>query len=97
MDPKQKQQLLEELGPVVTAEEYHTVCRQLRTAIAENEQFRATNQHLHRRCQLAEKAARENVERCQRAGVSLGRSLANWALQDLRRRISEQLAPAPKS
>ncbi|KDE14230.1 hypothetical protein [Rhodococcus aetherivorans] len=40
---------------------------------------RATNTRLNRRCQLAEKAARENIDACKRAGMSFGRSLANYA------------------
>ena len=42
----------------------------------------ATVRRLNRRCQQAEKAAQENLEDCKRAGVSMGRSLANWAARD---------------
>ncbi|MGW4581844.1 hypothetical protein ACWELP_24440 [Rhodococcus aetherivorans] len=52
-------------------------------------QARATNARLNRRCQQAEKAARENIDACQRAGMSFGRSLANYGamlyLEDLER------------
>ena len=40
---------------------------------------RATNALLNRRCQQAEKAARDNIDACKRAGMSFGRSLANYA------------------
>ena len=35
-----------------------------------------TNRKLHRRCQLAESAVKENIEACKRAGQSLGRRLS---------------------
>ena len=37
---------------------------------------------LRRRLQAAKKAARQNVEECKHQGISLGRSLANWAASD---------------
>lgn len=40
---------------------------------------RATNARLNRRCQQAEKAARDNIDACKRAGMSFGRSLARYA------------------
>ncbi|HEV7717149.1 MAG TPA: hypothetical protein VGO53_16240 [Steroidobacteraceae bacterium] len=43
------------------------------------QQARATNARLHRRCQLAEQAALQNLEACQRGGVSVGGSLAWFA------------------
>ena len=45
-------------------------------------ELEATVRRLNRRCQQAEKAASENVDDCRRAGVSMGRSLANWAARD---------------
>lgn len=36
-----------------------------------------TNIKLHRRCQAAESAVKENIEACRKQGVSLGRKLAN--------------------
>jgi len=64
--------------------------------LAENEValLRDTVSSLNRRCQAAESAATENVEACRREGLSLGRSLANWAatkagdeVADLRRKL----------
>lgn len=49
------------------------------TAEAALAEARATNARLNRRCQQAEKAARENIDACKRAGMSFGRSLANYA------------------
>ena len=37
---------------------------------------RETNRKLHRRCQLAESAVKENIDECKRKGQSLGRRLA---------------------
>ena len=63
--------------------------RQRKAVEAALAQARATNARLNRRCQQAEKAARENIEACQRAGMSFGRSLANYGallyLEDLER------------
>ncbi|UQB71261.1 hypothetical protein KI427_16720 [Rhodococcus ruber] len=63
--------------------------RQRKAVEAALTQARATNARLNRRCQQAEKAARENIDACQRAGVSFGRSLANYGamlyLEDLER------------
>lgn len=53
------------------------------------EQARETNTRLHRRCQMAEAAALQNVEACQRAGVSIGRALAHWAASHYQR-MAEQ-------
>ena len=50
-----------------------------------HEALRATNTELNRRCQLAESAARENVETVLRAGMPLGRTLAHFAAMDARR------------
>lgn len=52
-------------------------------------QARETNTRLHRRCQMAEAAALQNVEACQRAGVSIGRALAHWAASHYQR-MAEQ-------
>lgn len=63
--------------------------RQRKAVEAALAQARATNARLNRRCQQAEKAARENIDACQRAGMSFGRSLANYGamlyLEDLER------------
>ena len=45
---------------------------------AENAKLKDTNRRLNKRCQLAECAANDNIEKCKRAGVSFGRSLANY-------------------
>lgn len=37
-----------------------------------------TNAKLNRRCQAAESAALENIKACVSAGLSFGRTLANW-------------------
>lgn len=50
---------------------------------AEVERLRDTNRNLNRRVQLAESAVAENVEACRRAGVSLGRVLANAAVAQM--------------
>lgn len=50
-----------------------------------HEALRATNTELNRRAQLAESAARENVEAVLRAGMPLGRTLAHFAAMDARR------------
>lgn len=59
-------------------------------AEAELAAARETIQRLNRRAQQAEAVADENVEACRRAGVSLGRGLANYAAT----RATEQLAAA---
>ncbi|WP_155948250.1 hypothetical protein [Rhodococcus aetherivorans] len=63
--------------------------RQRKAVEAALAQARATNARLNRRCQQAEKAARENIDACKRAGMSFGRSLANYGamlyLEDLER------------
>lgn len=48
-------------------------------AAEELDALRGKINELHRRCQGAESAVRENVEACKAAGVSFGRSLANAA------------------
>jgi hypothetical protein len=53
------------------------VVEQLRRALE-------TNKKLHRRCQLAERATKDNVEQCIRSDVSFGRMLANWAATSYR-------------
>src|SRR5215475_13564543 len=53
-----------------------------RAYLAQAEQLRElqeTNRRLNRRAQMAEGVADENVEKCRRAGISLGRGLANYA------------------
>lgn len=55
--------------------------------------MREVNRRLNRRAQAAERAARQNVEACERAGVSFGRALAWWAFEDLKRRIGEVINP----
>lgn len=44
-------------------------------------ELRATVKRLNRRCQAAEAAALDTVERCQRAGMPFGRVAANWAAE----------------
>ena len=46
-------------------------------------EFKSLNRRLHRRCQRAESAVKENVEECKRQGVGLGRTLANAAYKPL--------------
>ena len=53
------------------------------------EQSRKTNRRINRRNGSLKKAARENVEACQRKGVSLGRGLANWAYHDMEERADK--------
>ena len=55
--------------------------------------MRATNMRLNRRAQRAESVARDNVEACERKGVSLGRALLGWAYEDLKRRMREVVDP----
>ena len=57
--------------------------------------LREVNRRLNRRAQSAERAARENLEACQRSSTNLGRGLANWAYNDLKRRMSEVINPPP--
>lgn len=47
---------------------------------------------IRRRCDAAEKAARTKVDEVQRAGPSIGRSLAQWAARDAERRATELAA-----
>lgn len=54
------------------------VDKHLEQAIAELQKPAGlTNIKLHRRCQAAESAVKENIDVCRRQGVSLGRKLAN--------------------
>ncbi len=57
-----------------------TCCEQLELEIkqlqAELATARETNKALHRRCQLAESAVKENIAECKRHGQSLGRRLS---------------------
>ena len=58
---------------------------EIATLRAELAAARETNRRLNRRVQLAEAAARDNVEACIRKGASFGRMLANWSAGDQRR------------
>ena len=68
---------------------------------AENKRLRETNRKLNRRCQLAEKVADDNIEKCKRAGVSFGRALSNYGylkqqeeIADLNEQLRELLIDA---
>jgi hypothetical protein len=52
----------------------------VRAEVAEKErdENRLTISHLNRRCQEAESAAMQTVEKCKAAGISFARSLGNW-------------------
>jgi len=51
--------------------------------------LRVTNRRLNRRCQRAEAGVVENIERCRRAGVSLGRCLANAGYMHLEKKYGQ--------
>jgi len=48
-----------------------------------------TNRRIHTRCQIAEKAARDNVDACMRKGVSLSRGLSHFAYLKAEERAKE--------
>lgn len=54
--------------------------------------LRETNARLNRRCQAAESAARDTLERARRSDGSIGRTLANWAASQYRRELDEARA-----
>lgn len=56
--------------------------------------LRQKNKELNRRAQLAESAARQNIEACKKQGISMGRALANYAFKDLQRRMREVIEGA---
>jgi hypothetical protein len=56
---------------------------------------RATIARLNRRCQAAEAVADQNLDAVQRAGVSIGRSLANYGYSRLMHELRELAAARP--
>lgn len=56
---------------------------------AERDNLRETNQRLNRRCQLAESALAEKIEKAKRSGGSFGRSMANAAAAMFERQRDE--------
>jgi multidrug resistance efflux pump len=81
------------------ADRYHAVSAlqaDLKAAEARAERAEAqlarqneTNRRLHTRCQIAEKAARDNVDACMRKGVSLSRGLSHFAYLKAEERAKE--------
>jgi hypothetical protein len=58
---------------------------------------RAKNSELNRRCQAAEKAARQTIEQAKRAGGSFGRALANYAARLYSRERDDARADAVRA
>lgn len=81
------------------ADRYHAVSAlqaDLKAAEARAERAEAqlarqneTNRRIHTRCQIAEKAARDNVDACMRKGVSLSRGLSHFAYLKAEERAKE--------
>lgn len=74
---------------MVPLSQLHDEMRITRALGEEVARLRKKNADLNRRAQLAEKVASENVNACEKKGVSLGRGLAIWAYQDLKRKLRE--------
>lgn len=80
---------------MVDASLYQEECRTVRMLGEQLQQMRETNKRLHRRCQIAESAARVTIEQCRREGVKLSRSMIHHLYTELRSKMQALLDEHP--